>query len=92
VDGAANTTSMPLVPPSVVALWPKPNYENPETRGPEVTIVGSVFLALATLAVGIRLYTRIFVRHWIGLDDILVAISLVSIEYRKSILVEWVPF
>ena len=82
-----NVTSMPLVPPSVVALWPSPNYDNPETRGPELIIVGSIFLALAALAVGLRLYTRIFVRHWIGLDDILVAISLVSVDYHKSILV-----
>lgn len=57
--------------------WPTPNYENPETRGPEVVIVNSVFLAFATLFIVLRLYTRLFVRKWFGIDDVFILIAYV---------------
>ena len=57
--------------------WPPPNYENPETRGPELIIVNSVFLAFATVFIGMRLYTRIFVKKWFGLDDVFIILAYV---------------
>ena len=62
----------------IVTGWQTPNYVNPITRGPELWIVIGIFLFLASLAVGVRLYTRIFVRHWFGFDDALLIFSLVS--------------
>jgi hypothetical protein len=61
-----------------IASWPAPNYENPERRGPELIVVNSIFLALATIFVALRLYTRLAVRKWFGLDDIFVLLAYVS--------------
>jgi len=69
---------MNAIPPSIYQAWPAPNYVDPPTRGPAILIVGASFLALATLTVGIRLYNRIFIRRWLGPDDGLVVIALVS--------------
>jgi hypothetical protein len=73
---------MPLVQRSLadVAIhWPRPNYINPHTRGPELYIINSIFLLLATLGVVTRLYTRISIRNWFGLDDVFISVALVRI-------------
>ena len=62
----------------IVTGWQTPNYVNPITRGPELWRVIGIFLFLASLAVGVRLYARIFVRRWFGFDDALIIFSLVS--------------
>jgi hypothetical protein len=49
--------------------WPKPNYVDPVRRGPALYIVNGIFFSLATTAVFLRMYTRIFVRKWFGIDD-----------------------
>ena len=69
---------MNAIPASIYEAWPAPNYVNPPTRGPAILVVGVLFLALATLTVGIRLYNRIFIRRWLGPDDGLVVVALVS--------------
>jgi hypothetical protein len=69
---------MRLPPLSVEATWPVANYDNPVTRGPELYIVTSIFVFLTTLVVAVRLYARICVRRWFGLDDLFVIISYVS--------------
>jgi len=66
------------VPEAVSQSWPAPNYAHPVRRGPELYIISSFFLLLAVMAVGVRLYTRIMVRRWVGPDDGLVIIALVS--------------
>jgi hypothetical protein len=63
--------------PELVAEWPKPNYINPETRGPALYIINGLFFTLATFAIVIRLYARIFVRRWFGLDDFLILLAWV---------------
>jgi hypothetical protein len=68
---------MKFMHPEVVATWPKPNYVNPERRGPELYIVNTIFFTMATIAVLIRLYTRLFVRKWFGLDDWLILFAWV---------------
>ena len=65
------------------ATWPAPNYVNPQTRGPQLWIVSSIFLSIATLCVAFRLYTRIHVRSWFGPDDGLVLIAYVSLSYSS---------
>jgi len=67
-----------IVPTSVIRTWPVPNYYNPTTRGPEFYIVCGIFLALATIALVTRLYARLFIRRWFGLDDALIIASWVS--------------
>ena len=67
------------IPPIDVLLsWPKPNYINPETRGPETYIIGTVFLGIATIAVFTRLYARLFIRRWFGLDDAFICLAWVG--------------
>ncbi|KAE9971827.1 hypothetical protein EG328_005358 [Venturia inaequalis] len=61
--------------PEVVAKWPKPNFIDPETRGPTLYIINGTFFGLATLAISVRLYARIFVRRWVGLDDFLIVLA-----------------
>jgi hypothetical protein len=54
-----------------------PNYENPETRGNALTILNSVFLSFAAIFIGLRLYTRMFVRKWFGWDDVFIVLGFV---------------
>ena len=67
---------MILPPFSVIATW-KPNYDDPPTWGPIVFIINSIFLFFATIAVGIRLYTRIAIRRWLGVDDAFIVFAFV---------------
>jgi len=66
---------MIIIPIEVIATWPAPNYINPVRRGPELWIVSCIFLSIATLCVGARLYSRIFIRRWFGADDALIIIA-----------------
>ena len=68
---------MVYVPPDILASWPHRDRVNPETRGPELLIVSSIFLCLATGAVIGRLYARLFIRRWVGLDDMLIVFAWV---------------
>jgi hypothetical protein len=75
---------MPFVQRSLadVAIhWPAPNYINPPTRGLELYFINSVFLFVAALCVATRLYTRISIRNWFGLDDVFISVALVRIIY-----------
>jgi hypothetical protein len=66
------------IPPlSVLLSWPKPNYINPVTRGPEVYVFSSIFLAIATTVVLLRFYARVIIRRWFGLDDALIVVAWV---------------
>ena len=78
---ADNATSFKMwltIPANVILSWPRRNEINPERRGPEVYAVSGLFLSLAVICVTARLYTRIFIRKFFGLDDGLVLLGLVS--------------
>lgn len=75
---------MQTPPLSVIASWPPPNYVNPETRGPAVIIVLAIFLAIVTLLIAIRIYTRIFVSRGFGLDDVLIILAYVRTETTEA--------
>ena len=49
---------MKVAPPEVKATWPKPNYVNPETRGPALFIVEVTILPPALIVLLLRLYVR----------------------------------
>ena len=83
---------MRLKDPSVLNTWPAPNYVDPVTRGSILYIVNGIFFGLATIAIWARIYTRLFVRKWFGLDDFLILfawfsgcgdMSLVILGYDK---------
>jgi hypothetical protein len=69
---------MKLPPIAVLMSYPTPNYINPHTRGSSLIIVNAVFLGIATIVVLLRLYTRLFVRRWFGLDDVFICCAFVS--------------
>ena len=62
----------------VIASWPAPNYVNPVTRGWALTVVNILFIILVFLVAGARFYTRLRITRSWGLDDWMIAISLVS--------------
>lgn len=68
---------MQLPPASVLVTWPRPNYENPPTRGEAGKVVATILTFLVTLVLGIRVYTRRFISKGFGLDDILILIAYV---------------
>lgn len=62
----------------IIATWPKPNFVNPETRGPALTVVNIVFIVLVFIVVGMRYYTRLKITRSFGQDDVVIGLSLVS--------------
>ncbi|KAF3004185.1 hypothetical protein E8E13_006247 [Curvularia kusanoi] len=67
---------MKLPPIDVILTWPTPNYVNPETRGNALVVVNSILIALVVMIVGLRMYTRLSIKRWFGLDDIFILIAL----------------
>ena len=67
---------MQLPPVDVLLGWPTPNYIDPETRGPALLIVNSILISLTILVVIARLYTRIVIKRWFGIDDIFILFAL----------------
>ncbi|KAF2856944.1 hypothetical protein T440DRAFT_494693 [Plenodomus tracheiphilus IPT5] len=67
---------MRLPPYEVLLSWPTPNYDNPVTRGNALVVVNSIFLGLVIITVGLRLYTRVIIKRWFGLDDIFILLAL----------------
>lgn len=57
------------IPLSVIASFPTPNYIDPVTRGAGLVVVNVIFLVLITVCVALRLYTRIAIKRWFGIDD-----------------------
>lgn len=65
------------IPIQVMLSFPAGNYKNPETRGPALIIINSILIAIVVLIVLLRLYTRLFIKRWIGSDDIFIIIATV---------------
>ncbi|KAI0535614.1 hypothetical protein GGR58DRAFT_529287 [Xylaria digitata] len=59
----------------VVASWPKPNYTDPESRAPIGKVIGSILLALVTIILAIRLYSRKRLTKGFGLDDTFICLA-----------------
>ncbi|KAF2101222.1 hypothetical protein NA57DRAFT_33665, partial [Rhizodiscina lignyota] len=67
---------MHYFPPEVIESWPIPNYVDPSTRGTSLIIVNGVFIGITLVAVGLRVYARVFVSHWFGVDDWCIVFAL----------------
>jgi hypothetical protein len=59
--------------------FPQPNYVDPEERGNDLTILNSVLLGLSTIFVALRIWSRLLVRKWFGLDDVLILFGFVCV-------------
>ncbi|KAK8085975.1 hypothetical protein PG994_000949 [Apiospora phragmitis] len=60
---------MRFPPPSVIATWPRPNYTDPPTRGPELLITEVTTLSLALICLALRLWVRVRQLHKAWWDD-----------------------
>ncbi len=69
---------MRQIPPEVAASWPKPNYINPDTRGPALVIVELITLPIAFVFLALRLYVRIKILRKTGWDDWIMVLAAVS--------------
>lgn len=65
------------IPVDILLSWPTPNYVDPVTRGPALYIVNGLFFAITLACVALRLYTRIWIRKYFGLDDLFICIAMV---------------
>lgn len=65
-------------PPSEYLTWPKPNYNNPETKGASLLVVCITLIIIAFIVVLMRLYVRWHILHNVGVDDWLMVLSMVS--------------
>jgi hypothetical protein len=61
--------------PLLILDWPNPNYVDPVVRPPFLYPINAIFFALATSAIVLRLYTRLFIRKWFGPDDVFIIIA-----------------
>lgn len=68
-------------PPEVVATWPKPNFENPEDRGPYLIAVEVVLFFFTAVVVLGRIYTRRWIIRSFGWDDWFIIPATVRIAY-----------
>jgi hypothetical protein len=75
---------MQLPPASVMANWPVPNYENPVTQGLPLIIVNVIFMALISLALPLRLYSRYVTKGRLGWDDFNMTIAYVLLPYSEN--------
>ena len=71
---------MKLPPLSVIAEWPTPNYVDPESTGAGLLIANCVMLAVTSLVVSIRIYTRLRITKNLGWDDIFILVAMVSLQ------------
>ena len=62
----------------IIESWPAPNFVDPVTRGPGLTIVNGIFITLVLIVVGLRYYTRLRITKSFGLDDWVIGFSLVG--------------
>jgi hypothetical protein len=67
------------IPLDVILSWPKPNYVDPERRGPALVVVNCILLPLSLTVVGLRLYTRLMIVHSAGLDDLFIGLASVNL-------------
>ncbi|EWC45688.1 hypothetical protein DRE_05249 [Drechslerella stenobrocha 248] len=81
------------IPPEVIASWPAPNYIDPETKHAQMFGWELGLLGVATLAVILRLYVRIWMMRplWgVGGDDwgigiaLLFAIGLTTVQLNAT--------
>lgn len=71
----------------VILSWPTPNYANPVTRGNALLVVNSIFIALVVIFVGLRMYTRLIIKRWFGLDDVFILLALVRVGHEPRLII-----
>jgi hypothetical protein len=75
---------MRLPPADVVASWPPPDYENPDTQGPRLLTIQMILMPLALVALIARLYARVCLMKKAWIDDWLMLAAMVCIPHPLS--------
>lgn len=55
-----------------------PNFDNPDSTGPQAIAAMSVLLALASIIVTLRVWVRVSITKHAGWDDIFTVLSLIA--------------
>lgn len=79
---------MRLPPDDVIAGWPPPDYDHPQTRGPYLVLVQMILMPLALLALLARLYVRGCLMKKVGADDWLMLAAMVRFYPLLALLFE----
>ncbi|KAF2088817.1 hypothetical protein K490DRAFT_38175, partial [Saccharata proteae CBS 121410] len=66
------------IPLDVFFNFPTPNYIDPPTRGNALVVVNAIFISFVTIAVLLRMYTRIFLKRWFGSDDVFIIFAFIT--------------
>jgi hypothetical protein len=65
------------IPLEVYLSFPFPNYTNPKTRGPALTIINGILLFFVSLALVLRIYTRVVIKRSLGFDDYSIIVGFI---------------
>lgn len=65
------------IPLSVLLSFPSPNYKSAVTRGPAAVITVLILSCFVVIAVSLRVYTRVRVQSWSGMDDLFIVLAVV---------------
>jgi hypothetical protein len=65
------------IPLSVLLTFPQPNYVDPKTQGMSLVLVNAIMAGLVLFAVLLRMYTRIWLKRWVGADDYAIILATV---------------
>lgn len=65
------------IPFDVLITWPIPNYKDPITFGNAALIVNIIFMSLSVPVVALRIWTRAYMRRWLGWDDFWCVVGLI---------------
>lgn len=77
----AETQSTMQQPPDwVLASWPTPNYDNPETHGLKNVILNIVLYTILCCFMSLRIWTRTKLKASFGADDIMILCAMVCLH------------
>ncbi|KAE9975489.1 hypothetical protein EG328_003148 [Venturia inaequalis] len=73
------------IPIAVLLAWPAADYQHPMTRGLSAPITIATLSSFAVVAVGLRVYTRLYVQKWPGYDDWLLILAVTTTIALNSV-------
>ena len=71
---------MRSIPLAVLLSFPTPDYIHPETRGLTAVILILVLSCFVVAVVALRVYTRVYIQRWPGLDDLFMVFAVVCLQ------------
>jgi hypothetical protein len=74
---------MAAATPEEMALWPAPNFEDPEVRGHIVIGMAAPTVALVVVIAAMRFYGRGVLRHALGMDDYMMFAAAVRLAHLQ---------